>query len=200
MRTISTASVVKRLRDGDGEAPEGSFPERLTSPVWLPWRTALDTIILYGIAVVLLAVSAAKNREKTKRAILKGAKAFESILPQLVTVLLAVAVILAVFSPEMVSRVIGERSGFLGVLAASVVGGIALIPGFVAFPAAAELLKNGAGTMQIAAFVSSLMMVGVVTLPMEIKYFGRRAAITRNSLAFAFCFVAAAFVAWAVSL
>ena len=160
----------------------------------------MDTIILYAIAVTLLAVSAAKDREKTRRAVLKGVKAFESILPQLTTVLLAVAAVLAVFNPEMVSRFIGEQSGLFGVLAASVVGGIALIPGFVAFPAAAELLKNGAGTMQIAAFVSSLMMVGVVTLPMEVKYFGRRAAFTRNALAFAFCFLAAAFVAWAVSL
>jgi len=143
----------------------------------------LDTIILYAIAVALLAVSAARDREKAKRAILKGAKAFESILPQLVTVLLAVAAVLAVFNPEIVSRVIGERSGFFGILAASVVGGIALIPGFGAFPAAAELLRSGAGTMQIAAFVSSLMMVGVVTLPMEIRYFGRRAAIARNLLA-----------------
>ena len=163
-------------------------------------RLALDAIILYVIAVVLLAVSAARDREKTKRAILKGAKAFESILPQLVTVLLAVAAVLAVFNPDMVSRVIGEQAGVFGVLAASVVGAIALIPGFVAFPAAAELLTSGAGTMQIAAFVSSLMMVGVVTLPMEIRYFGRRAAIARNSLAFAFSFLAAAFVAWAVSL
>ena len=134
-------------------------------------------------SVALLAVSAARDREKAKRAILKGAKAFESILPQLVTVLLAVAAVLAVFNPEIVSRVIGERSGFFGILAASVVGGIALIPGFGAFPAAAELLRSGAGTMQIAAFVSSLMMVGVVTLPMEIRYFGRRAAIARNLLA-----------------
>jgi uncharacterized membrane protein YraQ (UPF0718 family) len=160
----------------------------------------LDTIILYVIAVVLLALSAARDREKTKRAILKGAKAFEGILPQLVAVLFAVAAILAVFNPDMVSRVIGERSGLFGVVAASVVGAIALIPGFVAFPAAAELLRSGAGTLQIAAFVSSLMMVGIVTLPMEIKYFGRRAAIARNSLAFAFSFLAAAFVAWAVSL
>jgi len=161
---------------------------------------ALDTIILYGIAIVLLAISAAKSREKTRRALLKGLKAFESMLPQLVAVLLAVAAVLAIFSPEMVSRVIGERSGLFGVLAASIVGAIALIPGFVAFPAAAELLKNGAGTLQIAAFVSSLMMVGVVTLPMEIKYFGRRAAFARNSFAFVFSLLAAAFVSWVVSL
>jgi hypothetical protein len=35
------------------------------------------------------------------------------------------------------------------------------------------------------------MAVGVVTLPMEIKYFGRKVAILRNALAFLFSFVVA---------
>ena len=78
-----------------------------------------------------------------------------------------------------------------GVVAAAAVGAITLIPGFVAFPLAAALLHNGAGYMQIAAFVSSLMMVGVVTLPLEIKTFGRRAAIVRNVSALGFSLIAA---------
>ena len=45
--------------------------------------------------------------------------------------------------------------------------------------------------MQIAAFVSSLMMVGIVTLPVEIRYFGKRLAIMRNVLAFLFSFIVA---------
>jgi hypothetical protein len=44
------------------------------------------------------------------------------------------------------------------------------------------------------------MMVGVVTLPMEIKYFGKRAAIMRNVLAWLFSLAAAFFVGWVVSL
>jgi hypothetical protein len=45
--------------------------------------------------------------------------------------------------------------------------------------------------MQIAAFVSTLMMVGVVTLPVEFKTFGRRASIMRNLSAFVFSLIAA---------
>ena len=38
-------------------------------------------------------------------------------------------------------------------------------------------------------FVTTLMMVGVVTLPVESKYFGRKAAIQRNlfALVYAVC-------------
>jgi hypothetical protein len=43
------------------------------------------------------------------------------------------------------------------------------------------------------------MMVGIVTLPLEIRYFGKKAAIGRNTLAFAFSIVAALFVGWMVA-
>ena len=71
------------------------------------------------------------------------------------------------------------------------VGAITLVPGFVAFPTAALLLESGAGIMQIGAFVSALMMVGVVTLPVEISYFGRKLSLVRNLFAFMFSFVVA---------
>jgi len=53
------------------------------------------------------------------------------------------------------------------------------------------LIKSGAGTMQIAAFISTLMMVGIVTLPLEIKFFGKKAAYLRNGLAFVFSLLVA---------
>jgi hypothetical protein len=64
---------------------------------------------------------------------------------------------------------------------------------------AALLLKNGAGAAQIGAFVSTLMMVGVITLPVEIKYLGRKVALLRNLLAFAFSFLVALVIGWVVS-
>jgi uncharacterized membrane protein YraQ (UPF0718 family) len=160
----------------------------------------METIMLYGVSAALLLASVLKDRKKTLAAVKKALKAFEGILPQFLTVLVIVAAVIAVFDPDTVSRLIGERSGAAGVIAAALVGAITLIPGFVAFPAAAELLKNGAGAVQIAAFVSTLMMVGVVTLPMEIRYFGRRTALARNTLSFLFSFLVAVFVGWAVSL
>ena len=74
---------------------------------------------------------------------------------------------------------------------AAIIGSVTLVPGFVAFPLAAALIESGAGLMQIAVFISTLMMVGIVTIPLEIKYFGKKAALIRNSLAFAFSFLVA---------
>lgn len=160
----------------------------------------MDTILLYVLAIAALLVSFFKDKAKTAKAVKKGLKAFEGILPQFLVVLLLVAMTLAVLDTATIARYLGAESGVLGVLIAACVGAITLIPGFVAFPAAAALLRGGAGATQIAAFVSSLMMVGVVTLPMEMKYFGRRASLLRNGFAFVFSFAAAAFVGWVVGL
>jgi uncharacterized membrane protein YraQ (UPF0718 family) len=147
--------------------------------------------ILYIIAFGLLVLSFIKDRKKTLQALKKAWKSFENVLPQFLSVLVVIGIMLAVLSPEAISRLIGEKSGWLGLVAASLVGSITLVPGFAAFPLAAALLKSGAGLMQIAIFLSTLMMVGIVTIPLEIKYFGKKAAILRNSLAYAFSFAVA---------
>lgn len=149
------------------------------------------TIAVYGIAATALAVSFFKNREKTARALKMAWKSFEKILPQILSILLIVGMMLAVLTPEQISMIIGSGSGWTGVLIAAAIGSVTLIPGFIAFPLAAALLRSGAGYMQIAAFISTLMMVGIVTLPVEIKYFGKKAAIVRNAFAFGFSLIVA---------
>lgn len=148
-------------------------------------------LLLYGVTLVLLVLSYFKDREKTKKSLKKALKSFENILPQFLGVIVLVGVLLSVFNPETISKVIGNQSGWLGVVVSGMIGSVTLIPGFVAFPTAAILLENGAGYMQVAAFISTLMMVGLVTLPVEMEYFGRRMAIFRNSIAFVFSFIVA---------
>lgn len=147
--------------------------------------------IFYILTITLLIVSFSKDKKKTKMALKKAWKSFENILPQMLGILTSVGLIIAFLNPEVISNIIGGSSGYLGVTLAAIVGSITLIPGFVAFPTAAILLQNGAGYMQIGAFISSLMMVGLLTIPVEIKFFGKKATILRNSMAFIFSFVVA---------
>lgn len=149
------------------------------------------TIILYVLAGILLILSFIKDKSKTKMALKKAWKSFENILPQLLSILVIIGILLAVLTPDTISKLIGQQSGWIGMLIAGVIGAITLIPGFVAFPLAAALLKSGAGFMQIAVFISTLMMVGIVTIPLEIKYFGKKIAVLRNGLAFVFSFIVA---------
>lgn len=151
----------------------------------------MSNYILYGVTALLLILSFVKDKKKTMMSLKKAWKAFENILPQFLVVLVLVGVLLAVLNTEVISKIIGAGSGWIGVVLSSVVGSITLIPGFVAFPMASMLLQGGAGYMQIGAFISTLMMVGVVTMPVEMKYFGKKLTIMRNILAFVFSFVVA---------
>lgn len=151
----------------------------------------MTTVVLYVIAVFALIVSLIKSREKTKIALKKAWKSFENIMPQFLSILVIIGIMLAILTPEQISKIIGNESGWRGVLIASIIGAITLVPGFVAFPLAAALLKSGAGYMQIAAFISTLMMVGIVTIPIEMKYFGKKASLLRNAEAFIFSLIVA---------
>ncbi len=149
------------------------------------------TVTFYALAMLGLALSFWKSREKTRLALKKSWKSFENILPQLLAILVIIGVMLAILTPEQISSVLGSESGWIGVLIAAAIGSVTLIPGFVAFPLAAALLHNGAGYMQIAAFVSTLMMVGIVTMPLEKQFFGIKATIARNAAALVFSLIVA---------
>lgn len=151
----------------------------------------IDTIIFYSLAIGLTVFSLIKSKEKTKMAFLKAWRAFENILPQFIGIMILLGILLALLDPATIAVIIGAQSGWLGVALATLIGAVTLMPGFVAFPTAALLLAGGAGYMQIAAFVSSLMMVGTVTLPVEFKYFGKKAALLRNAFALVFSLVVA---------
>ncbi|GAB4221628.1 MAG: permease [Spirochaetales bacterium] len=152
--------------------------------------------VFYSVAFLFLGISFMKDRRKTIQALRRSWMVFKTILPQLLGILLFTGLLLAYTSPETISRIIGQKSGWLGTLGAAVIGSLTLIPGFVALPMCSLLIENGAGYLQIGAFVSTLMMVGVVTFPMEKLYFGTRTALIRNGLAFVFSFLVAFVIDW----
>ena len=140
--------------------------------------------ILIAITAICLIFSFIADRKKTLMGLKKGMKMFLNILPAILSVLILVSVFLFFLPNETIIRFMGKDAGFTGYLIAALIGSIALIPGFIAYPLAGILVKNGVSYPVIAVFITTLMMVGVLTLPIEIKYFGVRTAILRNVLYF----------------
>lgn len=149
------------------------------------------TVGLYIVTILLLIISLIKSRKKTKMALIKGWKSFENILPLFLSILLVVGIIFAILSPQIISKIIGSQSGLIGFVISAILGSCTVIPGFVTFPLAATLLKNGAGMMQVIVFISTSVMVGVITIPIEKNYFGKKVTYIRNSLALIFSFIIA---------
>jgi hypothetical protein len=75
----------------------------------------------------------------------KGSQGVRWVLPQFLVVLVLIAAAFSILDTAFISRYLGADSGALGILGASVIGSITLIPGFVAFPAAAASWKEERG-------------------------------------------------------
>mgnify|MGYP003414755158 CR=1 FL=1 len=160
----------------------------------------MNSLILYLVAALLIIISYKKDKEKTKKALLKGWKSIENILPQFLGIILVVGITLAVLKPEMISNIVGNNSGILGVVFSAVIGSIIMMPTFVAFSTGDMLLKSGAGVAQVVALISTLTLIGIITIPLEAKYIGKKATIYRNILAFVFSIIVAFFVEMVVTV
>ena len=135
---------------------------------------------LYIIAGVALLISFIASREKTIRALKIAFARFVKILPAFLVMLVLVSIVLFLVPDELISDYLGTDNMLIGVLLAAVLGSITLMPGFIAFPLSGILLQKGVAYTVIATFTTTLMMVGVVTFPIEKAYFGVRVAVLRN--------------------
>ena len=151
----------------------------------------MDIFFFYVVSVAAVCWSYKKDRKKTKQALMKSWKTFENILPAFAFILLLIGAAMALVSPAAVTELLGADSGATGMFIAAALGSITLIPGFIAFPLAKAVLDMGAGLMQVAVFISTLMMVGVVTAPMETQFFSRKTMLLRNGLSLLYSFLVA---------
>ena len=155
-----------------------------------------NTIIFGTFTCIILLLSLVSDRKKTLIGLKKGAKMLFNILHPFLNILILISVVLFFIPDTMIVNYLGANSGWLGFMIAVIVGSITLIPGFISYPLAATLLKQGATYAVVAVFMTAMMLVGTVTLPLEIKYFGRKAAISRNLLNLVASIIIGIFVGW----
>ncbi|HOT47134.1 MAG TPA: permease [Spirochaetota bacterium] len=139
---------------------------------------------LIVVTIISLIVSFIMDKNKTIAGMKKGLYLFANILPAIISIMIIVSIVLHFTPKETLIRYLGSNSGFAGYMVAAFVGSISLIPGIVAYPLAGMLIKNGVSYSIIAVFITTLTMVGIITIPMEARYFGFKTAIIRNILSF----------------
>ena len=125
-------------------------------------------------------VSLIADREKTLRALKVAARRFVKILPAFLTMIILVSIVLFLTPDEVISNYLGGSNKFIGVIFASFFGSVTLMPGFIAYPLSGILLERGVAYMVLAAFTTTLMMVGILTSPIEKAYFGIKVTVIRN--------------------
>lgn len=141
-------------------------------------------VFINTFAVCCLIVSFFKDSAKTKQSLLVAVKSFLRILPTVLIIIIFIGFLLGFVLPSEISEIIGEQSGFGGVLLVALLGALLHIPALISFPLAASLLESGASITAVAVFITTLTMIGIVTLPLEIKELGKRMALLRNGISF----------------
>ncbi len=147
-------------------------------------QSKLAIITIYSLLAVTLGISFYKDKKKTKKAFIVARKALLKMAPSLLAILGIVGLILGILTPETISSLIGAEAGIWATILGAGLGALTLIPSLIAFPLAGSLLRAGATTMTISAFVTTLVMVGVITAPMEIESLGKKFTFFRNGLSF----------------
>ncbi len=147
-------------------------------------QTFSTMTIMLIIAGVILIISLIADRNKTWTGIKKGLRMFLNISPVIISMLILISIVLYLLPNEIIIQYLGKNVGFSGYFFAAIIGSVALIPGFISYPLAGILVKNGVSYPVIAVFITTLMMVGIMTFPIEIKYFGFKTTLIRNILYF----------------
>lgn len=139
-------------------------------------------MIFYSVTALLLVVSFFADRRKTLRALKISWKKFRGIAPMFLLMLVLVSISLYLLPGNVIREYLGEEDLLKGMGIAMFLGSIALMPGFIVFPLCGILREQGVPYMVISSFTTTLMMVGLISLPVERAYFGMKTALMRNGI------------------
>ncbi len=141
-------------------------------------------LAINALALICLIFALVKDKKRTVQALRIAVKSLIDILPMVFVIIIFIGLMLGLVPPGEISRFIGEQTGLRGILLVGVLGAVMYIPSLLSFPLAASLLEKGASIGAVAAFITTLTMIGVVTLPLEMKELGKEMAFLRNALGF----------------
>ena len=148
-------------------------------------------IFINLLALISLGISFYKNKQKSKKALKKAFMKGINLAPQLILIIVIIGFIFAFIPPETIQAYLGGELNIIQVVVAAAFGAVMMIPSLIALPLAGSLIDGGASYTPVAAFVTTLTMVGFVTIPIELKELGKKITIFRNVLALIFAVIIA---------
>ena len=153
------------------------------------------TAIFINLAtLIVLTISFLNNKNKTKKAVTKAVMKATTIAPQIIIIIVAIGFIFAFLPPELIKAYLGGEFNIMQVLASALFGAVLMIPSLIALPLAGSFIEAGASYTAVASFITTLTMVGFVTIPVELKELGKKITIYRNLLAFIFAIIISFFI------
>ncbi|HHX37982.1 MAG TPA: permease [Clostridiaceae bacterium] len=149
------------------------------------------TLIIWILTILFLVFSFVKDRAKTKKALHMAFRLGKNMLGSMISIVFAIGLILTLIPPAEIAAFLSTRSVWLATVGGALLGTVTLVPAFIAFPLIGTLVDAGVSVIPSVAFLTTLTMVGIVTLPLEKKSFGLKFTAVRNGLSFVFALLIA---------
>jgi uncharacterized membrane protein YraQ (UPF0718 family) len=139
----------------------------------------LPTLIMAVLAVVLLIVAYSRGQGQHLLGLQSSWRMLVQIVPLLVFAFIVAGMIQVLLPQEAIAKWVGGQSGWRGIMIGSFAG--ALTPGgpYVSMPIVAGLMRAGAGTSTLVAYLTAWSVWGVGRLPIEIGIVGPRFTLIR---------------------
>ena len=139
----------------------------------------IPTIVMGVFAVLLLAVGYYRGEGQHISGVRSAMSMTLEIMPLLIFAFIIAGMVQVLLSQDMIAKWVGVESGMRGIVLGSFAGG--LCPGgpFVSLPIAAGLLRSGASTGTMVAFITGWSIWAVSRLPMEVGILGWKFTLIR---------------------
>jgi uncharacterized membrane protein YraQ (UPF0718 family) len=138
-------------------------------------RAAL--LVLAGM--LLIAAGLAVSRGVFLQGLRAAGLGFVRLVPMLVVAFLLTGFTEALLPAGFVERWLSGAAGARGILVAWVAGALTPAGGLVGMPLAAGLMQAGAGVGVLVTYLTSMAVLPVLRLPMEVGFYGVRLALLR---------------------
>lgn len=133
-----------------------------------------------------------------KEAFFKTLSLFKNILPMLFGILLLMSLLQQFFQHQYQAWFTGNY--FLDPLIGASAGAISFGIPITSYIAGGELLHNGVSLIAVTAFIMTWTTVGLIMIPLETQFLGKRFAVARNLINFVFAILVAIATVYTVEM
>lgn len=151
--------------------------------------------VFLGVVALLYAVTAVLDPGLMREALAFFVQILDRVIPVLAIVFVLLFVLDLVLSPKRVRRLVGERSGMKGWVAAVAGGILSTGPIYAWYVLLGELRGKGMKTSLAAAFLCS-RAVKLPLLPLLIHYFGLRYTLVLSAYLIGFAVLNGVLMGW----
>lgn len=146
----------------------------------------VPTLLMAVLAVVLLLIGYWRGEGEHLEGMRSAGRMTVEVLPLLLLAFTVAGMVQTLLPKELLSRWVGEESGMRGILIGTVAGGFTPGGPYVSLPVVAGLLRAGASSATMVAFLTAWSLWAVSRLPMEVGILGWRLTVLRLASVFFF--------------